>query len=161
MLPNPCLCKDRIWKIIPATNNVNFFLQFYSSEFQERTLERHLEICGMLEDVENAVPVQENLSTTYGVNKKSVLVNVKHFDVCQCFAQDIMHILLEGVVPYETKLLLRFLIDNKRLFTLRDLNRKLDSFEYGYMNSKNKPSPIARETLNAASDTKLKQSGKQ
>ena len=161
MLPNPCLCKDRIWKIIPATNNVNFFLQFYSSEFQERTLERHLEICGMLEDVENAVPVQENLSTRYGVNKKSVLVNVKHFDVCQCFPQDIMHILLEGVVPYETKLLLRFLIDNKRLFTLRDLNRKLDSFEYGYMNSKNKPSPIARETLNAASDTKLKQSGKQ
>ena len=66
----------------------------------------------MLEDVENAVPVQEILSTTYGVNKKSVLVNVKHFDVCQCFPQDIMHILLEGVVKggNETKLLLRLYV---------------------------------------------------
>ena len=30
----------------------------------------------------------------------------------------------------------------------------------GYMNNKDKPTPIARETLNALEDAKLKQSGK-
>lgn len=47
-----------------------------------------------------------------------------------------------------------------RCLTLRELNNRLESFNYGYMNNKNKPTPIARETLNALDDAKLKQSGK-
>ena len=71
-----------------------------------------------------------------------------------------MHILFEGVVPYATKQCLKVLIDEKRCLTLRELNNRLESFNYGYMNNKNKPTPIARETLNALDDAKLKQSGK-
>lgn len=71
-----------------------------------------------------------------------------------------MHILFEGVVPYATKQCLKVLIDEKRCLTLTELNNRLESFNYGYMNNKNKPTPIARETLNALDDAKLKQSGK-
>ena len=42
--------------------------------------------------------------------------------VCQCFSEDIMHILLEGVVPYETKQFLKVLIDETRGLTLKALN---------------------------------------
>ena len=112
----------------------------------------------MIEDPGNTSDVRDGLSTTYGVNRRSVLHNVKYFDACKCFPEDVMHILLEGVVPYETKFLLKFLIDDERCMTLKELNSRLESFDYGYMNTKNKPSPIGRDTINSA-DTKLKQSG--
>ena len=114
----------------------------------------------MIEDPDNAPHVSDALSTTYGVNGLSVMNQVANFDVCQCFPEDIMHILFEGVVPYATKQCLKVLIDEKRCLTLRELNNRLESFNYGYMNNKNKPTPIARETLNALDDAKLKQSGK-
>lgn len=112
----------------------------------------------MIEDPENTSDVRDRLSTTYGVNRQSVLHNVKYFDVCKCFPEDAMHILLEGVVPYETKFLLKFLIDDQKCLTLKKLNGRLECFDYGYMNIKNKPSPINREVINSA-DTKFKQSG--
>ena len=87
------------------------------------------------------------------------MAEVEGFDICQCFPQDIIHVLLEGVIPYETKLLLRVLIDEKRLFTINDFSQRLASFDYGYMESKNKPSPLTRESVNGC-DAKLKQSGK-
>lgn len=112
----------------------------------------------MIEDRENTPDVRDRLSTTYGVNRQSVLHNVKYFDVCKCFPEDAMHILLEGVVPYETKFLLKFLIDDQKCLTLKELNGRLECFDYGYMNIKNKPSPINRDAINSA-DTKFKQSG--
>ena len=112
----------------------------------------------MIEDDQNSCAVRERLSTTYGINRKSVLANVGNFDVCQCFPQDIMHVLFEGVMPYETKLLLRVLLDEKKYLSINDLNQRLDSFDYGYMDSKNKPTLIVRENINC-SDAKFKQSG--
>ena len=112
----------------------------------------------MIEDVDNTPAVRERLSTTYGINRTSILSKVENFDVCQCFSQDIMHILFEGVVPYKTKLLLRVLIDEKKFFTLSTLNQRIASFNFGYMDSKNQPSQIARETINGC-EAKLKQSG--
>ena len=116
-------------------------------------------MCAIIEDNENSQAIRDNLSTTYGITRRSVLVDVDHFDICQCFPEDILHILFEGVVPFETKLLLKFLVDENRALTLKVLNQRLESFDYGYMNVKTKPSPISRETINALGDTKLKQSG--
>ena len=73
----------------------------------------------------------------------------------QCFPEDIMHILFEGVVPYKTKVL----IDEKRGLTLKALNHPLGIFNYGYMHGKDNPKQIAREGLSALEDAKLKQSG--
>ena len=67
----------------------------------------------MIDDPENTSDVRERLSTTYGVNRRSVLADLTYFDVCKCFPEDVMHILVEGVVPYETKFLLKLLIDGE------------------------------------------------
>ena len=81
---------------------------------------------------------------------------VDNFDVRHCFPEDIMHILFEGVVPCETNCFLKVLIDEKWSLTLKELNHRMESFNYGYMHNKDKPTPIARETLNALEDAKLK-----
>ena len=96
--------------------------------------------------------------TTYGVNGLSVMNKVDNFDVRQCFPEDIMHILFDGVVPCVTKRFLKVLTDEKRSLTLNELNHRMESFNYGYLHNKDKPTPIARETLNALEDAKLKQS---
>lgn len=116
-------------------------------------------MCSCIEDQDNAKNIRDQLSTTYGVNRLSVLDKVEHFDVCKCMPEDIMHILLEGLVPYETKLMLKQLIDESRCFTLKELNQRIESFDYGYMNKKNKPTAITRETINGLTEAKLKQSG--
>ena len=136
-----------------------FYIQFNSFNFQARDLHSHKELCKSITDPNNGKEVRESMSTTYGVNCLSVLQSIPHFDVCQCLPQDIMHILFEGIIPCETKLLLNYLIDERRRFTLKSLNRMIECFNYGYMNTKNKPSCITRASLNAVGDTKLKQSG--
>ena len=50
-------------------------------------------------------------------------------------------------------------MDEKRCTTLKELSHRMKSFNYGYMHSKDKPTPIARETMNALEDATLKQSG--
>lgn len=122
-------------------------------------MDNHLQLCNLIEDPDNSKAVRERLSTTYGINGLSVLQSLMHFDVCKCFPEDIMHILFEGIVPYETKLLLKYLIDERRCFTLKRLNQIVESFDFGFTNRKNKPSYITRESLNAVRDAKLKQSG--
>lgn len=114
----------------------------------------------MIEDDDNSHNVRDRLSTTYGITRRSILTSVDYFDVCRCLPEDIMHVLFEGVVPYEMKLLLKLLIDQRRIFTLKDLNQRIESFDLGYMNVKSKSSPISRDTINGLGDAKLKQSGK-
>ena len=113
----------------------------------------------MVEDPDNAPHVRDAFLTTYGVNGLSVMNRVDNFDVCQCFPEHIMHIPFDGVVRYETKRFLKVLIDEKRSLTLKELNHRMESFNYGYLHNKDKPTPIARETLSALEDAKLKQSG--
>lgn len=70
--------------------------------------------------------------------------------------QDIMHVLLEGVLPLEMKLLLHQLIVVDNLFTVHHFNARVESFQFGYNTVK--PSKIELSHLN---DGNLRQSGMQ
>ena len=70
-------------------------------------------------------------------------------------APDIMHDILEGALQYETKELLIYVTQERRLISLSFLNQQIESFPYGYCDSSNKPSTI---TL-TSHDHSLKQSG--
>jgi len=72
----------------------------------------------------------ETDSVTYGLNYKSVLNELDDFDVCDGqLPQDVMHILLEGVIPYTIKAMLQSFICEKRLFTIECINQKLSKFQ--------------------------------
>ena len=75
------------------------------------TLESYNYHCSLLEG-----PLVHEDSVTYGVLYASCLNEINHFHVVGQLPQDIMHILLEGVIPYEVTLMLTdFVIDRKYL----------------------------------------------
>ena len=125
--------------------NVTAKVNFNSKAFKLRTLEKHKHQCDLLEG-----PLGDHYSTTYGINRRSSLLNIPHFDMCSWgLPHDIMHDLLEGVVQYELKLLLSHCCAEEYL-TLEEFNRRLLRFDYGYSEIGDKPLPILSRNLQSS-----------
>lgn len=75
--------------------------------------------------------------SVYGVKTQSVLNGTKFFHVVDGLPSDIMHDLLEGVLPRHMKMMLKKFICEK-FFTLEELNHRLSCFPYGSSDSTNK-----------------------
>lgn len=99
-----------------------------------RTKEIHTEHCEAL---------QENpmLASTFGVKKTCLLNELRFFHTSDNYAADIMHDLLEGVVQYELKLVFQYLV-NKKYLSLETLSQRIQSFNYGYIERRNRPSGL-------------------
>ena len=88
-------------------------------------------------------PLSESDSVTYGINYSSALNELFGFHVASGqLPQDVMHLLLEEVVPYEIKLMLKDFITIKKYFDLDFLNDRIVSFTYSPEEAKDKPPPI-------------------
>ena len=98
--------------------------------------------------------MDDHIATTYGIARKSIL---RYYHVVDGLPPDCMHDVLEGVLPYKTKMLLLKFITERHYFGLSDLNGRIHSFPLGDTES-SRPSPISSATL-CSSDKKLKQSG--
>ena len=93
------------------------------------------------------------------MNRLSVLNEVPGFDLCRCLPHDIMHVILEGVLPQHIQFLLHHMIFVKHYFTLQQLNQQIENFPYGFTEEVNKPRSIDRDRIHST-DQKLVQSGK-
>ena len=60
-------------------------------------------------------PLLSHFSTSYGINRQSILMDIPGFSVISSLPHDIMHDLFEGVVPYELKLLIRHCVQQSSL----------------------------------------------
>ena len=88
-------------------------------------------------------PTAAHYSKTYGVNRRSALLDVAHFPFFDGgLPHDCMHDILEGVGSMEIKLLLKHCIV-QNYFTLEEYNRFLVHFNYGYTES-DRPVPIVQ-----------------
>ena len=111
--------------------------QFREEFFQVHTLESHYEHLAHLEDDESGV-----FSKEVGVNCRSKLLELEHFDLCSgALVPDVMHDLLERVLQHLLRLLRCYCIEEQGLFTLSYLNEKILGFGFGYMED-NRPSPV-------------------
>ena len=128
--------------------------QFVSEDFQQRTRLTHSNHCSHLNG-----PLHCHMATTYGVSRDSILNTSRFFHVTEGLAPDIMHDVLEGCLQYEVKELLKYFVLDQKLISFAELNRKIESFPYGYIDSPNKPIPIMSTSL-TSSDHSLKQNGK-
>lgn len=98
-------------------------------------------------------------SHEYGIKHESLLSDITYFDICSgALICDIMHDLLEGLLQYETKLLLIRLIE-KHYFKLKNLNSHIESLELPYGTESNKPNMIQRKVL-YSQNSRLNQKGK-
>ena len=79
-----------------------------------------------------------------GVKRGCILNSCASFHILRNFSLDVMHDLLEGVVQYEIKLVLSYLISDREppLMTLNHLNQEIASYNYGSTDKSNKPSQI-------------------
>jgi len=126
--------------------------QFTASSFQPRSLAQHLQRCSDLCSLSKEA--YKYWSSSWGINKKSCLCDMPHFSLLDSFVQDPLHLLLEGIVPYELRLFLHFCIFDAKFFTCDWLNVHLNSFQYTYLES-DKPEQIQRSNL--LCDKKMKQ----
>lgn len=129
-----------------------FMFQFMEEEYALRTKDGHAHQV-------RQVALDPNLASAYGVKTDSLLNTSKYYHVVEGLASDVMHDVLQGVIPKVTKLILAHLVDEGH-FSVDVLNEKIRNFAFGATDSKNKPEPnISQATLRSA-DTTLKQSGK-
>ena len=109
--------------------------------------------CSLLNGV-----LAETDSVKYGINYKSALNKLEDFHVCDGqLPQDLMHILLEGVIPYTIKAMLQSFVRDKHFFTIECVNQKLLSFKFSRSESRSKPSQISPNILH--DDGNINQSG--
>ena len=94
-----------------------------------------------------------------GINFNSILNSLQYFHVCSGgLLPDIFHDMLEGVLPFELKLLLKYLIYDEQFFSLDDLNSAIQCIELGHLESLDRPSLITYKTLHEDGHS-LKQQG--
>lgn len=123
---------------------------FLEHQFTRRCKEMHTEHVAQLE---GGVALLEGEGTDdpsklYGINRDSLLNELTYFHVCSGgLIPDIMHDILEGALQYEMKLMLKVFIIDEKYVTLSELNRQIEFFELGYMESKDRPSPISDATI--------------
>ena len=98
-------------------------------------------------------------SKEYGINRNSALNELAYFHVCcGSLIPDIMHDILEGALQYEVKLMLQVMIRVENYFTLNTFNSRLENIDYGYMETKNKPTSLSLQTINSDGNS-LRQNG--
>lgn len=131
-----------------SLQHFNFLLQFLAKDFTPRTAESYDYHCSLLDS-----PLSKEYSTTYGINFCSPLNDLAYFHVADQLPQDIMHILLEGVIPYELLLMLTSFITVDKYFKLDLLNDRIACFKYSNNEAKDKPSPIKPQVFTTSSST--------
>ena len=111
--------------------------------------------------VENSVneAVGETFSLLFGINNKTILSSFPDYDVTKQMPQDIMHTIAEGVLQYKTRLVLLNLIKTNQI-TLEQINCAIDSHNYGYTETSDKPPPL-KETVFTKDGYKLKYNASQ
>ena len=91
-----------------ATYVVYLSISFHEEHFKLRTPSEHQHYLQLMEDNPS---LHDYYSMTYGVNRKSILDSLEYFNVAdECIIPDIMHDILEGYLPYKTKLMLKHFI---------------------------------------------------
>ena len=126
-------------------------MQFREILFHLRTKAGHDYQCDIVER-------EPGSGIIYGINRRSSLCNSRYFHVIGGLPADSMHDILEGVLQYEFKEMLKIFINEDSYFTLKELNDRIKDFDYGYYNDKNRPSQISSLTLNNNSNS-VKQKG--
>ena len=116
-----------------------------------RTQETHRSHCASL-----GGPLHEHMATTYGVLRDSILNSLQYFHTTEGLVPDIMHDVLEGVLPMCVKHLLSNLIE-RSVISLTELNRRIDAYEFGAIEGANRPR--GNITITHLTSGDLRQSG--
>lgn len=114
----------------------------FDCEFIPRTYEQHVIQCSCAEDKE----LSKHFRQLYGIKQFSILDELKYFNTISGLPPDIMHDLLEGILPKTIRLLILDCL-KKNYFTINELNHIISNFDYGFKEVVDKPSPFDQKSL--------------
>lgn len=69
----------------------------------------------------------------YGINRGSLLSSLENYHVIDGIPPDVMHDVLEGVLPLTIRLFLNKICVEDKLISLTELNQRIAQFDYGYL----------------------------
>lgn len=144
---------NKLCRICHATRD-DIQTKFTEGEYVMRDIETHELHVHEAERMRNRIPMT-------GVKKGCMLNELRFFHTTTNYNFDIMHDLLEGVCPFEIKLLLNRCIFVENFFSLEELNSRMKSFAYQLIDRKNKPTELTRSVLTNLEDHKLRQHASQ
>lgn len=72
----------------------------------------HLEQWNAINEAPQAL--KDYYKTAYGINRKSILTEFPHFDMFKQTPADVMHVLLERVMPLTLQALIKYYIKTKK-----------------------------------------------
>jgi hypothetical protein len=124
----------RCWCCLASADDISSH-HFNSMEFFERTKENHLHYCNLIEQDDFNVA---GFSTTYRINRRSILNELPFFDVTKCLPFDIMHTFFDGVAYLCLNELFKHSVDN--LIPLDETNASIVQ----YSSVQSKPALIVR-----------------
>ena len=117
--------------------------QFFESDFTLRDPMSHDYHCSLLDGMLAAED-----SVTYDFYQNSVLNTINYFHVIDQLPQDIMHVLFEGVVNLETRIMIASIVNKSEYFTLDFLDQRITNFYYGRAEKQAKlPRPFTAANL--------------
>ena len=120
---------------------------FNFEEYQRRTPEIYdYQAARVEEDPET--------NTIYGINQASPFNKCHGFHAATGLPPDVMHDLLEGVIPLTIKQILRYFVVERILPSLEKLNKLILNFPYGANDKANKPSALPKHLLKRKGDIK-------
>lgn len=126
------------------------FTQYFSNK---RPLTKYDSVY-FLANLRMFVYLKSELQTTYGILCRSALLSLQDFEITKQLPNDIMHVFLEGILPYECQLSLSALME-RHLFILEEFNYQLKRFQFSYANGKSKPEPL-KQSVFIAGERQLK-----
>lgn len=85
----------------------------------------------------------------YGVNYSSPFNELNYFEVTKTFPPDLMHDLLEGVIPLIIKLVLSWAHREKHI-TIQEVNNELEKLSIGQNDKRNKPVHLSEQILHGS-----------
>lgn len=129
--------------------------RFTENEFLPRSLNRYDDQCRMLNYMDN---LRSRLSTAYGLNRRSAARDIPHFNLTSMVPEDLMHVIFEGVAPYEIKIALKNMIE-EGIFRLQDINSHIENFPYGYKEKESRPVRLPDNMLNSPDNSLGQSSG--
>lgn len=112
---------------------------FCEEDFVLRTREGHAY------HLESVIDDRERVAL-YGVQSRCPLSDLDYFDVTKTFPPDVMHDVLEGVVPLVMKLVIREAKKQKHI-TIPEFNDELKHLRFGKNDIENRPVPITAKSL--------------
>ncbi|KAJ8037515.1 hypothetical protein HOLleu_18345 [Holothuria leucospilota] len=127
--------------------------KFSEEEFVLRSIKQH-------DEHAEAASTQRLGDPASGV-RTTCLNELRHFHCATNYNLDVMHDMLEGVCPFEVKLLLHYFIYDAQFVSLETVNQRIKAFNYGFCDRKNKPSQLLATRMRNQADHKLGQKAAQ